>query len=311
MDKKTLMHLSIEDISPNPHNPRLVFDEEAMSDLKNSVKKVGILVPITVYENTKNATKSNYILLDGERRWRASKELDMETIPANVIDEPEDVTQNILYMFNIHHFRDEWALFPTALKLDVLINELSVESENILSQFTGLNRTTIRRCKQLLWYPNKYRLVLSEKGGKISTDFFIELYPIVHRLSQEDEYLSSGRIIEFVDKMIDKFQNEDTITDVKDFREIRKSMAYYNKKDRFENFLDIMRSFLSNEISDLDDFTPNDFENDKFIKNLLKSIGNLDRTLKELDPSLISDYYILESMKNLNLSLTNIIDQIE
>lgn len=311
MEKKTLKHLNTEDISPNPHNPRMIFDEQGLSDLKTSVKKVGILVPITVYENTKDVPKSNYILLDGERRWRTSKELGMETIPANVIDEPEDVTQNILFMFNIHHFRNDWALFPTALKLELLMKELGVDSEKVLSEFTGVNRTTIRRCKRLLWYPNKYRTILLEKGGKISTDFFIELYPIAHRLSQEDEYLSSERIIEFVDKMIDKFQNGDTLTDVKDFRQIRKSMAYYEKKEVFDVFLDKTKSFLSNNESDLNDFVPHDFDDEMFIQNLLKYIGYLNESLKELDPDLISDYYILDSMKKLNFNLANVIDQIE
>ena len=48
-----------------------------------------------------------------------------------------------------------------------------------------------------------------------------------------------------------------------------------------------------------------------FIQNLLKYIGYLNESLKELDPDLISDYYILDSMKKLNFNLANVIDQIE
>ena len=124
--------------------------------------KVGILVPLTVYENTKRIPKSKYVLLDGERRWRCAKELGMLTIPANIIDEPEDVTQNILFMFNIHHFRREWELFPTALKLEVIIDRIGTDRETVLSEFTGVNKSTIRRCKMLLWYCNRHGLLMQK-----------------------------------------------------------------------------------------------------------------------------------------------------
>ena len=177
MEKKTLFKIPIDEIAPNPHNPRLIFDPQELDELKKSISKVGILVPITVYENAKRFPKAKYVLLDGERRWRCAKELGIEVISANIIDEPEDVTQNILFMFNIHHFRREWELFPTALKLEVIIKKLGTDQESVLSEFTWVKRSTIRRCKVLLWYPAKYRDTLTEKGGRISTDFFIELYP--------------------------------------------------------------------------------------------------------------------------------------
>lgn len=120
MATQTLKKLSPDEISPNPHNPRLHFDEETMAELRTSITKVGILVPITVFENPDKDPKEKYILLDGERRWRCAKELDLEAIPANVVDQPADVAQNLIYMFNIHHFREEWDLYAIALKLEAL-----------------------------------------------------------------------------------------------------------------------------------------------------------------------------------------------
>ena len=55
-----------------------------------------------------------------------------------MIDEPEDVTQNILFMFNIHHYRREWELFPTALKLEQLIKATGTDQESVLTSFTEL-----------------------------------------------------------------------------------------------------------------------------------------------------------------------------
>lgn len=51
---------------PNPHNPRMLFDKLPLDVLKNSIAKVGILVPLTVYWNK---AKETYIILDGQRRW--------------------------------------------------------------------------------------------------------------------------------------------------------------------------------------------------------------------------------------------------
>jgi len=64
MENKTLLSIEPEDISPNPHNTRLVFDEEGMLELKKFISKVGILVPLTVYKNERIVPKTTYILLD-------------------------------------------------------------------------------------------------------------------------------------------------------------------------------------------------------------------------------------------------------
>lgn len=310
MGNKTLQTVEVTEIAPNPHNPRLIFEDEALSDLKKSIEKVGILVPLTVYQNTKRHPSEKYILLDGERRWRCAKELMMDNISVNVIDEPEDVTQNILYMFNIHHFRKEWALFPTALKLDVIIEKLGTDSEKILSDFTGVTRSTIRRCKTLLWFPPKYRDYLMEKGSKISTDFFIEFYPIAHRLSHEEEFYYPEGTEKLVDKMIEIFQYG-YITDVKDFREIRKSMAYYEKIDDFGSFTKILRSFINGNNCELDVFMSPDIENDKVRQNILKYTGYLIANFKELNPNLVSDYYFVEQMNSLQTQLEIILEKID
>ncbi|WMW24682.1 ParB/RepB/Spo0J family partition protein [Methanolobus sediminis] len=310
MENKTLQTVKVTDIAPNPHNPRLVFEEGALSELRKSIEKVGILVPLTVYENRKGTPPERYILLDGERRWRCAQELSMEEIPVNIIDEPEGVTQNILYMFNIHHFRKEWALFPTALKLEMIIRELGTDNERTLHEFTGVNRSTIRRCRILLWFPHKYRNYLMEKGAKISTDFFIELHPIAKRLSHESKFYFSEGTERLVDKMIDKFL-DGHIVDVKDFREIRKSMAYYEKSNNFEEFIDKIEMFINNSDCELDIFMSTEVENDKVRQNILKYTSYLINNLKDINPDLISDYYFVNQIKALHDQVENILEEID
>lgn len=310
MDNKTLQSIAPDDISPNPHNPRLVFDEESMSELKKSISKVGILVPLTIYRNKKRVPATNYILLDGERRWRVAKELGMETVPANIIDEPEDITQNILFMFNIHHYRKEWELFPTALKLEVIIDRLGTDSEVTLSEFTGVSRSMIRRCKILLWFSPKYRDILASRDPRISTDFFIELYPIAFRLSQEEEFEQSSQLIKFIDSMVEIFLTRDTIVDVKEFREIRKSMGYYDSIGDLSTFKQQLDKFIRDPESTLALFIPPDLETNQARNNILKYVSYLNANLKSTDTNLISDPYFVEQLENLRSYLDDILDKI-
>ncbi|NPV02124.1 MAG: ParB/RepB/Spo0J family partition protein [Brevinematales bacterium] len=311
MEKKTLLLINVLDIAPNPHNPRLVFNQDDLNDLKQSISKVGILVPITVYENTKNYPKEKYVLLDGERRWRCAKELGMNSIPANIIDEPEDVTQNILFMFNIHHFRTEWELFPTALKLEILINQLATESEKILSEFTGVNKSTIKKCKMLLWYPKKYRNILMEKTPVVSTYFFIELYPIVYRLSFEDEFLYGEKLESLIDSFINIFVKKDIIIDVKEFREIRKALAYYDNINDIKTFNNKLNEFIRNPINGVQIFILPEIENDINRKNILKYLAYLNENMKKVNPEIISDYYFKDQLEILLDNLKTLYDKID
>ena len=311
MENKTLLNIRVDEISPNPHNPILIFEPRELDQLKNAISKVGILVPLTVYRNEKSFPKTQFVILDGERRWRCAKELGLETIPANIIDEPKDITQNILFMFNIHHFRKEWALFPTALKLEVIIEKLGTDQESILSEFTGVSRSTIRRCKSLLWYPQKYRDVLMEKSGRISTDFFIELFPIAQRISHEDNYIFPNGIEKFVDSCIEKFLEQIHISDVKEFREIRKAMGFYDKTNDFSTFVKLIDRFVNDKEVGLEIFASNDVEEERTRKNILKYVAYLNSNLDSINPDLISDFYIEEQLKVLKEKISSILESIE
>lgn len=311
MENKTLQQIKVEDISPNPHNPRLIFEPNELDELKGSIAKVGILVPLTVYRNEKKSPKTQFVLLDGERRWRCAKELELETIPANIIDEPKDITQNILFMFNIHHFRKEWALFPTALKLEVIIEKLGTDQESILSEFTGVSRSTIRRCKALLWYPHKYRDTLMEKSGRISTDFFIELFPIAQKISYDERYTYPKGVEKFIDACIIKFNEQKVVSDVKEFREIRKAMGYYDKIGDFGQFISKIDSFVTNKETGLEIFASKDVEEEGTKKNILRYISYLNANLDGVTSDLLSDFYIEDQLRSLNKKIVRILEGIE
>jgi ParB family chromosome partitioning protein len=210
-----LLHIPVDDISRNPENPRLIFDQERLDVLAESISEVGILVPLIVFRED----DGSYVLLDGERRLRCAKRLNMKKVPANIIAKPSKI-ENILRMFNIHNVREEWELMPTALKLGQLIDELNMTNERRLSEMTGLTAGTIRRCKVLLSLSNKYQKALLD--GEFKTDFFIEMEGVLRKIENNLPalYAKYGR-----DGLVDLFvdmQRKGKIIAVTDFRLFRK-----------------------------------------------------------------------------------------
>jgi ParB/RepB/Spo0J family partition protein len=186
----TLVHLTPNDLRPSPNNPRRLFDPGPLESLKDSIREHGVLVPLTVY---KLPGQKKYAIVDGERRFRCCRELLKEgvevSIPANIVDAPDRLA-SLIYMFNIHQFREQWELMPTARALQTVINDLGRSDTQELHQITGLSVPQIERCQKILTFPQKYQqLSLEEDPEKrIPSNFWVELYPV---LSKTEEVLPS------------------------------------------------------------------------------------------------------------------------
>ena len=168
--------LATDSLKPNPHNPRMLFDRRDMSILLDSIRRVGILVPLTVYREGRSG---DYVILDGQRRWICAQELKVRRISVNEVAEPT-LVQNIVTMFQIHKLRKDWELMPTALKLEVLARELKEQNAKRLSELTGLEEAVVVRCKKLLSYSKKYQdmMLAADPDRRTKADFFIELYSV-------------------------------------------------------------------------------------------------------------------------------------
>lgn len=81
--------LPIASISPNPRQPRTIFDEEALDELARSIKEIGVLQPVVVREVGRDEHGPRFELIMGERRWRASQVAGQDSIPA-IVRETED-----------------------------------------------------------------------------------------------------------------------------------------------------------------------------------------------------------------------------
>ncbi|WP_298324574.1 ParB/RepB/Spo0J family partition protein [Haloactinopolyspora sp.] len=94
----TFAEIAVDSISPNPKQPRRVFDEDAMAELVSSIREIGLLQPIVV----RDMGESRYELVMGERRWRASKEAGLATIPAIVRTTRDDDMLRDALLENLH-----------------------------------------------------------------------------------------------------------------------------------------------------------------------------------------------------------------
>jgi len=168
----------------------------------------------------------------------------------------------------------------------------------------------IRRCKMLLWFPKKYRDILMSKESKISTDFFIEIYPVSYRLSQERVYRYPDKIELFIDACMDKFL-ENRVDDVKEFRELRKCMGYFETARLFKDFLSKIHKFVKTKSVGLEIFAVKEVEQDRSRKNILKYVSYLNENLSAIDPNLISDIYIIDQLIKLKSSLDNLLEDVD
>lgn len=136
-------------IEPNPFQPRLSFDPEALAELAESIRTLGLIQPITV-RRIKGGDK--YQIISGERRFRASQAAGMTTIPA-YIRETDD--QGMLEMAIVENLqRRDLDPIETALGFQRLIDECSLTQEQMAAR-VGMKRASVTNYLRLLRLPDK------------------------------------------------------------------------------------------------------------------------------------------------------------
>jgi hypothetical protein len=210
----TLRKLSPDEIKPNANNPRYLFDESPLEELKKNIAAHGVLVPITVYQAR---GQSKFSILDGERRYRCVVDLTKSghlgadgrplQLPANIVEPPTKIA-GLLYMFSIHNFREGWELMPTALSLKVVMEDLGEEDNKALSKLTGLSEPQIERCKKLIDLPERFQRLSLDPDPKtrIPSNFWIESAPVLDFAVKEIPSLQRLGRNRAMDKLVEKYR---------------------------------------------------------------------------------------------------------
>lgn len=174
-DAPVLAELPIDSIVPNPHQPRVHFDEESLSDLTASIREIGVLQPVLV-----RPAGDHYELLAGERRWRAARRAGLATVPAVVraTDDLGSVERALIE--NLH--RQDLTPLEEAAAYQQLIEDFSLTHEQVASR-VGKSRSAITNTLRLMALPPSIQHLLAD--GRLSAGHARALLGTPDRAFQE------------------------------------------------------------------------------------------------------------------------------
>ena len=168
--------LPVGSIVPNPHQPRVHFDEETLAELAASIREIGVLQPVLVRATGENT----YELIAGERRWRAARRAGLAVIPAivRVTDDLGSVEQALVE--NLH--RQDLTPLEEAAAYQQLIEDFSLTHEQVASR-VGKSRSSITNTLRLMSLPAAIQALLAD--GRLSAGHAKALLGTPDRAFQE------------------------------------------------------------------------------------------------------------------------------
>lgn len=310
-----LRYIDPNEIEKNPDNPRLIFEPQDLEALKESIKESGILVPLLVYLRNKDR---RYVILDGQRRWMCALKLGLETVPANVIAEPSQIT-NILTMFNIHNVRTAWEPLPTALKLEVLIRLLKIKKPrtnpnlNKLAQLTGMSPTNVEHTLRLLSYPKRYQdlMLAGDKEERIKADFFVELYPVLNLIEKTLPEISNEYPRDkIVDRLLEKYKSG-VIGSAREFRLMADMIRAIKRGFNRESVISQIKSLVSDPKKTVRQTYEESSKLFYDLESFEESALDLRHYLTTIDPAdLLPNEQLIKTLENIKQLLDDLLSQI-
>ncbi|MBQ0021105.1 MAG: ParB/RepB/Spo0J family partition protein [Bacteroidales bacterium] len=152
----SINEVALSAIKPNPNQPRHDFDETALQELADSIKEIGIIQPVTL----RDMGDGTYIIIAGERRWRASSLAGLSTIPAYIRTVDDENMMEMALIENIQ--REDLNSLEIALAYQHLMEQYNLTQEK-LSEKVGKNRATITNYLRLLKLPATIQVALKNK----------------------------------------------------------------------------------------------------------------------------------------------------
>lgn len=150
------VEIALESVSANPSQPRTLFDEATLEELSQSIRRLGVIQPITV----KELSPGRYFIISGERRFRASKLAGLTTIPAYVRPVSDESVLEMALVENIQ--REDLGAMEIAVTMQRLVEECALTQEQ-LSERIGKKRSTVANYLRLLKLPAEIQFALREE----------------------------------------------------------------------------------------------------------------------------------------------------
>lgn len=227
-----VLFVPVDHIRKNPHQPRKEFDEEKLDELGASIKKHGLIQPITV----RYIGEKRFELISGERRLRAAKLAGLKEIPAFIREADDEQSMAFALIENIQ--REELNPLEVALGYKRLLEEFDYTQAEVAER-VGKNRTTVTNMLRLLNLPDFIQSAL--KSNQISMGHARALITI------EDEAVQQKILKKVIDKGLSVRQIEEAVRDVMTSSKAKKKPS--SKKETSNPFYDEISSRLRRTFS--------------------------------------------------------------
>jgi len=152
----SISEIDLDLIHANPSQPRREFDEQALEELANSIRSIGIIQPITLRQEE----DGTYLIIAGERRYRAAQRAGLFSIPAYIRKVNDDAVMEMALIENIQ--REDLNAIEVALAYQQLLTSNGLTQEE-LSQRVGKSRATVANFMRLLRLPAEIQLALKDR----------------------------------------------------------------------------------------------------------------------------------------------------
>ena len=224
--------IEISKILANPNQPRRDFNEEALQELAESIKELGVIQPITL----RKMEDDTYQIIAGERRFRASQLAGKTTIPAYILKADDEETMEMALIENIQ--REDLNALEVALAYQQLIEQHNLSQEQ-LSKRIGKGRATIANFLRLLKLPAAIQMALKEKvidmghaKALLSLDSHSEQISLFHEIEKNN--YTVREVEEIVRRM--KEGNDAQTVKQKKAADKKQDEVYHQLKKQLTNF---------------------------------------------------------------------------
>ncbi len=192
--------VDISEVFPNPHQPRKAFDENAMNDLANSIREHGIISPLVVNKNP----DGTYMIIAGERRYRAAIKAGLSKVPVIVKELGEKEIQEISLIENLQ--REDLNPIEAAYGMKRLMEEFGLTQEQ-LAERLGKSRPAIANTLRLLTLAEEVVALVRE--GKLSSGHARTLVPVAkeEQLPLAEECVKSGWSVREMERAVKQYLN--------------------------------------------------------------------------------------------------------
>ena len=197
--------IEIAKIHANPNQPRRDFNEEALQELADSISELGVIQPITL----RKEEDGNYMIIAGERRFRASQLAGKTTIPAYILSANEKDTMEMALIENIQ--REDLNPLEIALAYQQLIEQHNLSQEQ-LSKRVGKGRATIANFLRLLKLPGNIQVALKEKQIDMGhAKALLSLPSHADQIRIFNEIIKNGYSVRDVEELVRNVKEENTL----------------------------------------------------------------------------------------------------